>query len=787
MEPLHRDDPRRLGPYRLLRRVGTGGMGVVFLAVADDGSGDDLVAVKAVRTEYAEDAEFRARFASEVALARRVRGPYTARVLDADTEGPRPWLATEYVSGPALNSAVRESGPFPEDSLRALAAGLARALDAIHSVGLIHRDLKPSNVLLSPRGPQVIDFGIARATDATALTRTGQTLGTPAFMSPEQATGAHLGPESDLFAFGGVLLFAGTGKQPFGTGDPAALLYRVVNEEPYLSGVPEGLLPLVAACLAKAPGERPDLDTVLADLTGTALPEAGADDPTEWLPAALATKVMRTVALTREQVNAREEPTAEEAPGNPEASAASAASGAAEEPAAAERTSTAGGAERPQESAEPARSVAGGGARPAFRERNAPAAPDPAPEPRGGSKKVLWGAALATLAVVAGVLVFDPTDTRVDERVDDRTDVSASEERSPDAEHDSHSPPPLDGPPPAVVQEVAWLDEDRFAVLSDAGVHLYETDRSEPVEELVGPGDRDLELSRLVTSPGETAMAVQDGGYERNDDSTVVVWDFEESAEYLVTLPDTFRSADPLALSPDGRTLYAGTGAGSESSGSREVAAYDTRSGEELYAVGIQEGEAGYQGSVQDLGTTPDGELLIGAVTTGLAAWDAATGEPASGVPELRNWPTTIAGPMGITDDVVATAAYDELLLWVPRSRAKPEIFDVPFDGPSPSPDAEDTEPTLTSLSIGDDGNSIVAAGHVGETHGFLRRWDPTGEELDERWTSFVQYRAAQASPTGEGVLVATAPLDTTDSDSLLLLDGDLEAATEFEIPTGNP
>lgn len=299
MEPLLPDDPRELGGYRLLRRVGEGGMGVVYLATSTDGTGADLAAVKAVRPEYAGDREFRARFTVEADLARRVRGPYTARVPDADTDGPRPWLATEYVPGPALHDAVRDAGPFPEDSLLALASGLARALAAIHEVGLVHRDLEPSNVLLATRGPQVVDLGIARAADATALTRPGQALGTPAYMAPEQATGSGLHAASDLFSFGGVLVFAATGRAPFGSGEPAALLYRVVNEEPDLSGVPERLLPLVAACLVKDPDERPGLDSVLAELTGTALP-AGDDDTTEWLPASVSTTVHHTlVAATR--------------------------------------------------------------------------------------------------------------------------------------------------------------------------------------------------------------------------------------------------------------------------------------------------------------------------------------------------------------------------------------------------------------------------------------------------------------------------------------------------------
>ncbi|MFW5416085.1 protein kinase [Nocardiopsis sp. CNT-189] len=294
MYELRPDDPRELGGYTLLRRIGAGGMGVVYLGVP--AGGGEPAAVKAVRPEYAEDAEFRARFAGEAELARRVRGPYTARVLGADTEGPTPWLATEYVPGPGLDRAVRDGGPFPEDSLRVLAAGLAEALSAIHSVGLVHRDLKPSNVLLSPRGPQVIDFGISRAVDATSFTRTGQTLGTPGYMSPEQATGADLDHRGDVFSYGGVLVFAATGRQPFGTGDPAALLYRVVNEEPDLSGVPDGLRGLIASCLAKDPADRPGLDAVLAGLGADPLPGSDEEAATAWLPDSVATQVIRTAA-----------------------------------------------------------------------------------------------------------------------------------------------------------------------------------------------------------------------------------------------------------------------------------------------------------------------------------------------------------------------------------------------------------------------------------------------------------------------------------------------------------
>ncbi|MDA2815136.1 protein kinase [Nocardiopsis sp. RSe5-2] len=290
MRNLGPDDPRETGGHRLLRRIGAGGMGVVYLGRAPDGA---LSAVKVVRSEYADDEEFRARFRREAAAAGRVHGPFTARVLDARTDGPVPWMATEYIPGLSLDRAVREVGEFRGEPLRMLAAGLTEALRAIHAAGLVHRDLKPSNVLLSERGPQVIDFGIARAADATALTGTGQALGTPGYMAPEQVTGGDAGPRSDVFAFGGVLLFAATGRRPFGGGDPMGILYRSVREEPDLSGLEGEIAELVRACLAKDPADRPGLDEVRA-----ALAAPGADEiaRTLLLPAGLAEGITRGAA-----------------------------------------------------------------------------------------------------------------------------------------------------------------------------------------------------------------------------------------------------------------------------------------------------------------------------------------------------------------------------------------------------------------------------------------------------------------------------------------------------------
>ena len=252
-------------------------MGRVFLGVSPGGR---PVAVKAIRAELAADPEFRARFGREVAAARRVSGMFTAQVVDADVDGPVAWMATAYVPGPSLAEAVDLHGPLPEASVLALAAGLAESLNAIHAAGVVHRDLKPSNVLLAEDGPRVIDFGISRAAESTMLTQAGLVVGSPGFMSPEQATGYEVGPPSDIFSLGAVLAFAATGEGPFGTGTTAALLYRVVHGTPDLDRVPATIRPLIEHCLAKDPRQRPTASGLLA--------EVGALQPDgDWLPESL--------------------------------------------------------------------------------------------------------------------------------------------------------------------------------------------------------------------------------------------------------------------------------------------------------------------------------------------------------------------------------------------------------------------------------------------------------------------------------------------------------------------
>lgn len=288
MDELAPDDAREIAGYRLRARLGEGGMGVVYLSHT---RGGQPVALKVVRREYAQDPEFRQRFAQEVTAARRVQGPYTAPVLDSFTEGPEPWLAVSYVPGPSLSSAVYQHGVLPVPTVLQLMAGIAEALQSVHAAGVIHRDLKPSNVLLAADGPRVIDFGIARAADTTALTGTDVRLGTPAYMAPEQAMGGDVTPALDVFALGLVAYFAATRQHPFGDGSSHALLYRIVSNEPELSACPEQLRPLIAACLAKQPGSRPtpaQLVEACATLAGTS---GLARQEGWWLPPAVAQQI----------------------------------------------------------------------------------------------------------------------------------------------------------------------------------------------------------------------------------------------------------------------------------------------------------------------------------------------------------------------------------------------------------------------------------------------------------------------------------------------------------------
>ncbi|WP_225101297.1 protein kinase [Streptomyces sp. CoH27] len=282
--PLNHDDPQTFGPYRPVARLGSGGMGTVYLART---AGGRTVALKAMHAHIASDPAFRTRFRLEADAARVVGERFGAGVVDADPRAESPWLATEYVLGPPLDEAVELCGPLPEASVRALGAALCGALEQLHASDVVHRDLKPSNILVTAYGPKVIDFGIARAAGDDRLTRVGVAVGTPAFMSPEQASGQEHTPAGDVFALAGLLVFAATGRPPFGHGQAADLLYRVQYAEPDLSGVPGGLVPMLVQCLDKNPFRRPTTSQLAAEF------HDGSGEFADHLPDALLADIAR--------------------------------------------------------------------------------------------------------------------------------------------------------------------------------------------------------------------------------------------------------------------------------------------------------------------------------------------------------------------------------------------------------------------------------------------------------------------------------------------------------------
>ncbi|MBO2462769.1 serine/threonine-protein kinase [Actinomadura violacea] len=296
------DAPRTIGPYRVVARLGSGGMGEVFLAASPSRR---LVAVKVIRQELLGDPRWRARFRREVTSARSVSGFYTAAVVDADPDADRPWLATQYIRGVSLSKVVREKGPLPEQAACRLGAGLGEALIAIHRAGIVHRDLKPSNVLLASDGPRVIDFGIARPLDALPLARS-EIVGTPAYMSPEQALGEPVTPKSDVFSLGATLVYAATGSAPFGTGHKVR--GRIVYGRPDLDGLPDPMRGLVTRCLVKDPEERPTPEQVLTALSTLLDAVYGDEELVEGIVDLMDVPEQTLIEVTAEQPTLVEQP-----------------------------------------------------------------------------------------------------------------------------------------------------------------------------------------------------------------------------------------------------------------------------------------------------------------------------------------------------------------------------------------------------------------------------------------------------------------------------------------------
>src|SRR5579862_7335235 len=587
MLPLTADDPRMIGEFRLHQRLGAGGMGRVYLGSSPGGR---AVAVKVVHSHLARDGAFVGRFRREVAAAQAVNGGYTAPVIAAGPDDDPPWLATAYVPGPSLLDVVAAAGPLPEDAVLKLAAGLAEALRVIHGCGLVHRDLKPANVLLAPDGPRVIDFGIARALEGTALTSAESLLGTPSYMSPEQAQGLPAGPASDVFSLGGVVYFAATGENPFGTGHPAVMLYRIVHTEPDLERLPPGLRGLITACLAKDPAHRPAPADLAHALMGAVPP---ADSPAAFWPAPVA-------RLIRDGLARPGAPSAADGSHEPATSVRGPAPGTL--PAAAQAPWPAAGAQWPEAGASPAGSAGSaqaGPRKPAGHRR----ARDPVPGM--GRRRAL--AALAGMAT-GGVAVAAWELTRP--RAQSAGQLAARQR----AARPARSP-----------GTVAWKAETSSSVrwVTAAGGILYAGTAQDTVYALDAATGKQLwwratataENSQLVVTSGAVIVADPDnGGMLALNPAGRQLWDIKSTGGGV------------LGLAASGPVVYGGYAASTDTTGG--VTALSAATGQLLWTaefaqdVDTNGGLAAGGGAVY--ATTSDGEIYAFRGSSGTKLWRVA-------------------------------------------------------------------------------------------------------------------------------------------------------------------
>ncbi|MFH8365793.1 protein kinase [Streptomyces sp. NPDC018031] len=531
---LEADDPDTVGGYALRARIGSGGMGRVYLAFSPGGR---PLAVKVVRPDYAHDPEFRRRFKREIKAARSVEDLYTAPVVDADSEASLPWLATAYVPGPSLAQAVAEHGPLPLATVFRLIAGVAEGLMAVHACGLVHRDLKPANILLADDGPRVIDFGIAHAANATSATTTGLRIGTPAYMAPEQVRGRSAGPPTDVFALGGLAVYAATGQAAFGEGNTEALFYRILHEDPELDACPAPLRGLVRRCLAKEPPERPTLDRIMAYAARRAERET-LDLARGWLPAPV---VSTLAAYDTAKYKKPEKPKKSRGSAEPEKHSATATT---EKRPAPKPTKQLPDGKKPPTAAK----------RPPAQKKPSPK-PDTAPPPSSGSDYAWLGylaaAAAAVVLVIGPAKFFDWLESQLAEK----PTASASASKTPSSEGAPAPRQPTRAPEPAYTPEPEETlpagCEDALAAITEfgkapaVGTSAF-IDLEVDLESAASDAD-DAEVSRaindLADDTEELRSTLNDIEYADNSGDT---WRGDQLRDYYKTVSD--RMGDNLAL-----------------------------------------------------------------------------------------------------------------------------------------------------------------------------------------------------------------------------------------------
>ncbi|GAA1456325.1 serine/threonine-protein kinase [Nocardiopsis exhalans] len=717
MRPLTPADPVRVGPHEVLARLGAGGMGEVLLVRTP---ADGLAALKVVRDELAHDPEFRARFAREVRTAQRVRGPFTPAVLSADPGAAVPWMATEYVPGPTLKEAVRENGPFPEDSLRVLALGLARALQAIHATGLMHRDLKPGNVLLSPRGPQVIDFGIARAVEGTVLTKTGQSFGTPSYTSPEQVIGKTVGPAADVFSLAGVVVYAATGQAPFGSGKAAELMARVVGGRADLHEVPENLRPLLGRCLAKDPAERPTADELVQLLSAEPLPSAAHG----WLPPRVHQSIEAHHSDTRAAVDAAP-PTAATGPG-------------------------------PEGPAGP------GGTRP---QGSDPAPLTPPPGGRGRTLLIAGAAALAVATMVGTVGLLAGSPWPEEGVAGGETDAPSTVAEDSESSGEHESPAAADDLSPVFnsgLFDVAFAPDGESVYVAGSG-RLVQVD-----------WETGEELASIATEPNNLTVGT-DGTIVATYFNALSIWGPDLEITHDFRPPDRDSWNNP-SLTDDGTRLSVSA---VDDGGNPLVQVWNLETGEVEFEFAADDRSSdpviNADGTLLYTNMTTD-ERTEDGWDRRATVWDLTTEEvvvefPNDDVPDVfeerESWPIMRYAEFHPTDpSVLAVKTSDSDLVLYDLSTGEVQRMEAP-----------EPEQHLYEIHFSNDGSRLAASGTTAyEPHGG-HVWDTaTGELLTDEPVEV--YSSLAFHPDGE-VIVSLTP--APDNDRFIVLDGEtFEIRHEF-------